>query len=115
MPLAFSLYLADSRGFPTLSPQYGSTAGVQGAASVTPRGSADRVTPDLAFALPGGNVTSLPDKLPVGSYMLMATGGLRGADAGNYIAPASGRGSICSRGTGVDVGTLRGFPSTCGK
>ena len=49
----------------------------------------DQVSVDAWLTLPGGNVTTAPARLPVGSY---ATGGaLQGADAGNYtLRPSFG-------------------------
>lgn len=73
-------------------PVYGSTGSFAANAQLQGVLVGDRVTADATFTLPTGNVSTLPDRVPVGTYPITING-LTGSDAANY-ALGSSSGSI---------------------
>ncbi len=89
---------------------YGTTAGIQARVSLATTGlgrQADQVTATASFATPQGNVQQLLERQGAGTYPIVLTSGLTGADAGNYtLAPAPAASfQIYPRMVTVELGT----------
>ena len=87
-PLTMQMVVqAEAQNLQTNSGTYGTTGSYQIKSYANNVLAGDDVSVDGWFALAGGNTSTLPDRLPVGTYHL--GGAVRGADAGNYVVQAS--------------------------
>lgn len=85
VPLPVQLFLGHATAYRPGSVQYGTTGQYAPSAAINIH-AGDAVSTSAVLVTPGGQLSTLPERLAAGTYALAMNGPLQGADAANYTA-----------------------------